>query len=621
MARFIALGVALLAAGFAWMLPASGLVQAATPVEYTRFDVTLDLRTDGSIHVTEKLVIAFYAGPFEQWEREISTARMDSVTNVEVREQTFGDRPYSLHQSAGELWPGTFNWQATDDSMLVRWRFEPVTSAQRIFLVEYDVMGALRVYPDSPTPTQQIWWTAIDASHSASAPIKDSTLVVRLPLAVDLGAVHIGQGGDDDPLEHSTDGQRFVWEFNRVRSGDDTEVRLKFPPIVAGVVAPAWQAADDAADEHEQALLTQRRNRRALLDVLFLASGLLLISGSGVALYGAWHARGRDPNLGLIADYLPEPPDDLPPGAVGTLLDERADHCDVVATLADLGRRRVLTITEVSVPNGSGGQLRRDFELTLTKPCPPVAPFEEALLRALFGPDLTRPWQPKLSEVSGRFAKAQGRITEALYSELCSRGYFARSPEETRSRWRKAGVIGLAVSVTAGAVLGIGFGGLAWFPAVVAPGLPLAVLKMSRSMPKKTSEGAEAAARWHAFRRYLESNQRYRGLALAEGKFEQYLPFAIAFGMDGGVLPGFTAAPSPGWLVKQTAEGLSDPATLRALDDFGAWGGKLLLDGLSNVDLQQASDLFAGGLQASSDGLAALLSAAADAFSSIDLDL
>ena len=38
-----------------------------------------------------------------------------------------------------------------------------------------------------------------------------------------------------------------------------------------------------------------------------------------------WHTRGRDVAVPLVADYLSEPPDDLPAGVVGTLVDEQAD--------------------------------------------------------------------------------------------------------------------------------------------------------------------------------------------------------------------------------------------------------------------------------------------------------
>ena len=51
--------------------------------------------------------------------------------------------------------------------------------------------------------------------------------------------------------------------------------------------------------------------------------------------------------MGLIADYLPEPPSDLPPGIAGTLIDESADMQDILATILDLARRGAIEIEEV----------------------------------------------------------------------------------------------------------------------------------------------------------------------------------------------------------------------------------------------------------------------------------
>lgn len=632
MIRPRALAQSLLAVALVYSLLGTGAVRAAAPIEYTRFDVALDLRADGSLHVTETLVLAFYTGPHEWWQRAIPTARMDGLRNVAIREQTFGDRPYAYQEATRDsLAPGTYTWQVSDGEVLIQWRFEPVTSAQRIFVVEYDVIGALRVYPDGAPPTQRIWWTAVDEALSAETPVKTATVTLRLPRAVDLASTRIGPKEQDTAGEFSGDGQRYLWERDRVPAGDVFEIRITFPPLIAGAAPPGWQAADDAADARSLARQAEQDSRRALFNLLFLGAGLLLVSGGGVGLYGLWYARGRDPHAGLVADFLPQPPDDLPPGAAGTLLDERADHCDIVATLIDLARRGVLSIAEVAA--SIGGSARRDFELTLIQRDPPATPFEAELLRALFGPDLAKPWQPRLSEIRLRFVRAQPRIKERLYAELIARRYFPRSPEATRRRWRNVGLAGLLASVVVGVGLGIGFGGLAWFPATVAPGLPLVVLGLSQSMPKKTGAGAEAAARWRAFRRYLASIERYERVAEAEQIFDRYLPYAVAFGLNRTWVTAFAAAsPVPSWYLGRPGRPFSGDLTaagdagrldladiLLAVGDRGLRGGSPPT--LPDVDLQEASDLIGAAFQVSSDGLFALLDAAADAFESFDLDL
>jgi uncharacterized membrane protein len=50
-------------------------------------------------------------------------------------------------------------------------------------------------------------------------------------------------------------------------------------------------------------------------------------------------------------------------------------------------------------------------------------------------------------------------------------------------------------------------------------------------MPSKTRKGAEEAAKWNAFERYLKDLDK-RNLETVAPHFEDYLPYAIAFGID-----------------------------------------------------------------------------------------
>ena len=374
----------------------------------------------------------------------------------------------------------------------------------------------------------------------------------------------------------------------------------------------------------------QRDEGRALVDLLFVGAGFLILTGGGVALYGLWYARGRDPHAGLVADFIPQPPDDLPPGPAGTLLDERADHCDVVATLVDLGRRAVVRIAEVAPPDPPrpGG---RDFALTLVQPDAPVAPFEREIVVALFGAERVAGTTTRLSRVQRGFAECQPFVKEKLYAELVARGYFPRSPEATRRWWRNAGIATLVTASVAGASAAILVSPFAWFPTVAAVGLALVVIRLSGSMPRKTAAGAEAAARWRAFRRYLASITKYERVAEATGIFDRYLPYAVAFGVDRAWIATFaavgTAAPAwydpAGGLDTGAADWLgSDLGTLPI--STGDWnlGGLPDLDmpNLSGVGLQQVGDLLGGSLQLASDGLGAMLDAAGSVFESIDFN-
>ena len=78
-------------------------------------------------------------------------------------------------------------------------------------------------------------------------------------------------------------------------------------------------------------------------------------------------------------------------------------------------------------------------------------------------------------------------------------------------------------------------------------------------MPRKTRAGAEAAAKWRAFRRYLDDIEKYEGVEEAKAIFERYLPYATAFGLDRTWVAKFASVQAP------TPSGTSGPRRRRCL--------------------------------------------------------
>ena len=586
-------------------------------VTYDRFDVALELRQDATFHVVETQVVRFEGGPFTVGFRRIPLERIEAIRDVRVAEQTAsGLRPYQfdeLHRLANG--PGRFNATTFATHVFVSWSFEPTSYASRTFVVDYDVVGALRVYPDENPPNQQIWWAAVGAELTEENDVAAARATIRLPRPVPLDQVVAAADDRVNPAPPSTDGQTFTWERGRIPRGQAFEVRLQFRPLV-DAEPPAWQAADDERRAREE----QQRQRDAARDLFFLAAGLGLVVGGGLGGYGIWRARGRDPYTGLVADFLTQPPDDLPPGAVGTLLDERADEHDIVATLLDLGRRGIIAIKEESGLGVLGIGGARDFLLRVVADEPKLAPFEEALAHSLFGPELTKGETARLSGVHAAFVRAYPTIMAGLYDELVARGYFPRSPEATRKSWRLGAQVTLVVALAIAAVSVVLDAGLAWLPALVVAGLALAALRYGGVMPRKTAAGADAAARWRAFRRYLADIERYESVGEADAIFDRYLPYAVAFGLERSWVEKFAAAgaPTPGWFSgggssRRTSDDWGDLADIPLPRGGSGAGGRPPLPDLGG--LQGLSDRGGRSLQISSDALFTLLRVALMVFS------
>ncbi|MCA9863268.1 MAG: DUF2207 domain-containing protein, partial [Thermomicrobiales bacterium] len=547
---FLALVLTMLAA---LALPLGGGFTAPAAAQQTRsvtwdsIDVTLNLHQDGVFGVTERDAIIFRGGAFQTGFREIPLARVEDLRNITVGEVVNNQvEPYtfvSRNQFSRDV-PNTYTYEKVGGKLRVDWSFPPTRNRERTFELGFDAIGALRVYDNAETPYQQIDWIGVGREITANAPVNNATLTVVLPEAVDPSRVFIRGAGAADPAEHTTDGGKtWTWEAHNLGQGDQLTGGLQFEPIV-NAQPPSWQQAID----EEDALEAQREAQGQIWTLAFAGIGLLILVAGIPAVIAAWWTKGRDPVTGPVASFLPEPPDDTPPGVVGALLDEDVDERDIVATLVDLGRRHILRIDREE----GKGIFRRggDFTLTMLDPDAPVQPFEKDLLHALVGAGLKAGEEVQLSNVKDKFAAAQGEIRQKIYDELVERGFFRRAPQSTRDQWKSIGTFLFIIALVGGGIAITMFSGRAagaWFPVAALILIAVLLIFISRFMPQKTQAGAEAAAKWRAFKAYLASIERYEKLDQAQNIFDAYLPYAIAMGLEQSWVSKFagvqTAAP------------------------------------------------------------------------------
>lgn len=603
-------------------------------VQWNQFDVAIQLLSDGRLAVTETQVIDFNEGPFTAGSRDIPLGKVDGISNVQVSELTGSTKtPYS-QVSSFDRKPGTFTATQTSSELLINWGFTPATDTTRTFEISYLVEGAVRNYPNEDPANQQIWWTAVSSELTNTAPVLESTTTITLTQPVDPSQVIAGT--ENLPIEPTTtDDQTWTWKATDLRNGDDLTVRLQFPPLV-NVATPSWQARDD----EQRAQAEENDQRSAVYNLGFLALGGLGALIGAMGLYGLWYTRGRDPHTGPVASFLATPPSDLPPGPAGVLLDEAADQRDVVATLVDLGNRGVIKLEETRSEGvlGIGGS--SDYTVTLQEVPESIRPFEKTILDTLFGSDLTKGESVKMSEVGSRFQGSSERVKDQLYDEIMARKYFVAEPDTIRQHYRSISIGALVLSILLGC-LGVSFfsarAPLVWVPVVVLFILAVVLFVISSRMPKKTQLGAEEAAKWRAFRAYLADIDKYENIQAKNAIFQQYLPYAIAFGLEDEYTRKFAQAGSatPSWYepVPGGAGGGSmwgpgrsgtGPVIIWGNSPFGggAWGGSGNSGGSGgsggrdfNVpDLQDMSDSASKNLSNSSNSLFGMLTAAAAAF-------
>jgi uncharacterized membrane protein YgcG len=586
---------------------------AAKSAWWEQYDVTIDVHQDGSMTVTEDQIIYFEGSSFSEGFAIIPLSRVEDIRNIRVFEDgELYDRGY------GE--EGSYSSSVTGGEVEILWWFEPAANERRHFTIVYDVYGGVRVYGER----EQVWWRAIDEEFAGD--IHEATVTINLPSPVtedEIIATYYRRADKPVTIDFtSPTSLRFSGsDFNQ---GDALEARLEVPKMTTASV-PDWQARDDAQREQEERL----QPYKDLANAIMLGVGMLLFVGGTIGVYVLWYLRGRDQPVALPIDLLREPPDDLPAAAVGTLIDERAHNHDVIAGIVALGERGILHIEERE-PEGVLGVLglgSHDFTFRRVDREQPLAEHERELLGAIFGSGKKE--EVRLSDIRERFSERQERVKSALYDELVERGYFASNPQTVRRIYRGIGLALLVVALVGGIILyGLvaSFAPLTIIPIVAAAIVSVVLLVAGGAMPRKTLKGAEAAARWLAFQRYLDEIERYDNVADARAIFNRYLPYAVAFQLERSWVRKFARVDTPGPSWYGPYGDWDDGPGRRGRLPRGRRGGDVIVipgggGGGSGVDVdipdvQDMSDTAGRSLQSMSDGLFNLFDGASEAFTS-----
>jgi len=321
-------------------------------------------------------------------------------------------------------------------------------------------------------------------------------------------------------------------------------------------IAVAWPAgAIPSPPLWREALWFLGDNWPLGLPILTLGFGLLL-----------WGSYGRDPRTHRSVKPEYAPPERLAPAEAGTLVDERAEPRDVIATLVDLAVRGYLKIEQVRRADDEPDFLFRRLRPILGDP--DVRPFELFVLAKLFDSDWTLNLR-LLSEVRRDYDNVFPPIRDEIYRTMVGDKLFPHSPGVVRRGWLNAGL-----------VLLVG-GGLLYFwpppwlqgwPAMLPVGIGLsgAVLAaLSPVMPRKTWRGALALVEVRGFQEFLERAEKDRLARLPADTLHRWLPWAIALGVTERWIFSFDGlkVDEPGWFTS------GDPFSLagyhRSVSTFG----------------------------------------------------
>jgi hypothetical protein len=246
-----------------------------------------------------------------------------------------------------------------------------------------------------------------------------------------------------------------------------------------------------------------------------------------------WRRVGRDPRrLPVAVQY--EPGDSLTPGEAGTLMDESVDMRDITATVVDLAVQGFLKIEERDEKQLLGLFSKREFVFHRLTPPAGARQLESHESRVLSGIFAGGGTEVRLSELDNEFYQYLPGIRDGIFNRLVQRGLYRSRPDKVKSNWL-VGAFLLGGAIFAFGVVASARFNLTPLPFVVAAVISgLIVALFGQIMPARTVEGARALERVLGFEEFLRrvEGDRLKQIVKTPEMFEQFLPFAMAFGVQ-----------------------------------------------------------------------------------------
>ena len=367
---------------------------------------------DGTIDVTETIQAHFIGGP---WHGLYRTIPVEYVTPQGLN--------YTLFLDVKRVTDGTGRTLKYESSRERHYRklkiYVPdADNSTQSISIEYSVSDALRFFEDH----DELYWNI--TGDEWDIPIQSASARIILPEGTTNIRVNVFTGAYRSRAQNA----------DMDIAGNGVEVRTRDPlRLHEGLtVAVAFDKG-----------FVQEPTAASRLALFFRSNWPLGIPlAAFLAMFYLWWTRGRDPHLRPISAQY-EPPNQLTPGEVGTLVDNSADMRDITASIVDMAVRGYIAIEEHQKDRMLGLMHDKDYNFIVQKDrgsWATLKPHEQTLLEGLFTAG-TVGESVSMSSLENHFYTNLPGIKSNIFSSLVADGYYTTRPDSVRSSYIGAGVI------------------------------------------------------------------------------------------------------------------------------------------------------------------------------------
>lgn len=282
-----------------------------------------------------------------------------------------------------------------------------------------------------------------------------------------------------------------------------------------------------------------------------IAIGILIPAISILYTLLIFAKRFRDIFLQPAKAAQVQPPANLPPAMVGTLLNGYVGMREISATLIDLARRGYIDIIYRGGVEFAFSKKRSwQYDKTLLE-------YERLFLDQIFSEDFLS----ESGEINQKLNKhiwsdSISKGIESLYTQMVQLGYFPEDPRQSHIRVRFIGMLFFFVSVV-GLLFTLFFFehrpvmALPWLVSMVSTPI---MLHLALLVPNRTAAGREQAKKWLTFRSYLAGATIDTGSSVDLTElYERYLAYSIVLSVEGYWTQQFIELPCriPDWFYSE----------------------------------------------------------------------
>lgn len=503
------------------------------------YDSTWAVQPNGDVKVTETIEFDI-SGDINGLYRDVDITPEAAIPNtpankvgidnvsVAVVEDGGVERPvYMTDQGQGSNGKFEFFLQSSN---LYRFKvYEASSNERKTIRFRYTLTNVVVKYNDIAT----LNWVMIDRNWTV--PLENIKMTITIPVGANQADLRIFSHGELTGYNEIIDDHTFNVQIGLVNPGDQVENLVVFPvslvpdskkvidqielPTILkreAVNAEAANAEREAAKQQVEEYQKQRAAQLAREAAGKRMNPFIFGAGAiGLAVVGLIFARyGRERKSTFVGDYYRELPGDYTPAVMSNLLfNGHIESKDIMATLMDLARKKVITIEPYQVEKKSlfGAKDETDYRLISTvKDASQLTPLtnHEKYLYDWFIKDLGNGTSLAMDDLEVMLKKTSNAYQfnrdydsfKGYVASMAQNQHFKEANDTTGSGIFF--VIALAL-LGFGAFMIIYYGNMLGIIPIIAAGLIFVVNITMRFTKKLTQYGADQTAMWKAFRKFL----------------------------------------------------------------------------------------------------------------------